>query len=84
MKTISNLTGIATEQPAPEMMHCAFAVHDSPVPGFMRQFRAGVTGVHLKSLEGEVFIPMQAFWDLAAANDATFRVPAVPAPRGGK
>jgi len=77
MKTITHLTGVAAEAPAPNL-HAGFSLHEEPVPGFTRQLRCGITGVILRSGESALLIPTQALWDLAAAIDPAFIPPPPP------
>jgi hypothetical protein len=77
MTVLRNLTGRSTCE-TPAVSGGAFAVHDEPVPGFIRQMRMGCTGLLMMSRGTHVFVPIEELWKLAESAEPNFRPPAIP------
>jgi hypothetical protein len=81
MTVLRALTGRLTQE-TPAVSGGAFAVHNEPVPGFIRQMRMGWTGVLMVSQGTELFVPIEELWKLAEGAEPNFRPPpAKPAQR---
>jgi hypothetical protein len=74
MTVIRGLNGRSTQE-IPAVNGGAFAVHNEPVPGFIRQMRMGCTGVWMISQGTEVFVPIEELWNLAESSEPSFRPP---------
>ena len=81
MNVIRKLVGVAAEE-TPTDLRMGIAMHDEPVPGFIRQVKVGLSGVMLIAGEAQVLLPMTELFALAAANDPRFIPPAAPAAPG--
>lgn len=75
MKVLRDLTGKVVEA-SPAVSGGAFALHNEPVPGFIRQMRMGGTGILLVSQGTELFVPIEELWALAEKVAPCFRPPA--------
>jgi hypothetical protein len=78
MNVLRKLTGTASEEDV-QGFRFAVALHDEPVPGFIRQAKFGASGLLLLAREAQQLIPLQELFKLAEANDARFVPPAAPA-----
>ncbi len=82
MNTLRKLKATAAQEDVQDFRF-GMALHDEPIPGFIRQMRVGPSGVLLIAGEAQVLIPLAEVFALAASNDARFVPPASPAPKVG-
>lgn len=82
MNTLRKLRGTPSQEDVQDFRF-GIALHDEPVPDFIRQMRVGPSGVLLISGDAQVLIPLAEVFKLAEANDGRFVLPAAPAPKVG-
>jgi len=84
MTVLRGLNGKSVQE-TPPVSGGLMAVHNEPVPGFIRQARMGPDGVMLVSQGTTVLVPMDELWKLAETVEPSFRPPpAKRARRAGK
>ena len=83
MTVVRDLKGKAVQE-TPCVSGGAFALHDEPVPGFIRQARMGADGVMLMSAGTTILVPTNELWRLAEAIDPAFKAPPAPVAKAAR